>query len=94
MNRSDQIKNIHLATLDLFNKKNIDYGNAFTKYGIMGVLMEIENKMQSSYSITEKGITLVNGDSMKDILLDAHNYVTSALMLIDGYKNSIDSYTK
>jgi hypothetical protein len=39
--------NIQNEALALFTKKNIDYGDAFAKYGIIGVLMRIEDKCPS-----------------------------------------------
>jgi hypothetical protein len=83
MNRVEQMKEIQSNALELFKKKNIDYGDAFAKYGIIGVLMRIEDKIQRSLSITRNGINLVNDESIKDTLLDLHNYAAMALMLID-----------
>jgi hypothetical protein len=36
MNRVEQMKKIQSDALALFTKKNIDYGDAFAKYGIIG----------------------------------------------------------
>ena len=82
MNRVEQMKQIQKEGLDLFTKKNIDYGDAFAKYGFIGVLMRIEDKIQRSLSITKNGITLVNDEGMRDTLLDLHNYAAMALMLL------------
>jgi len=43
MDRIEQMKKIQTEALELFTKKNIDYGDAFAKYGYIGVLMRIEN---------------------------------------------------
>ena len=83
MNRVEQMKQIQKEGLDLFTKKNIDYGDAFAKYGIVGVLMRIEDKIQRALSITKNGVNLVNDEGMRDTLLDLHNYAAMALMLID-----------
>ena len=83
MDRVEQMKKIQLDGLELFTKKNIDYGDAFAKYGVIGVLMRIEDKIQRSLSITKNGVNLVNDESIKDTLLDLHNYAAMALMLID-----------
>ena len=64
-------------------RKNIDYGDAFAKYGIIGVLMRIEDKIQRALSITKNGVNLVNDVGIKDTLLDLHNYAAMALMLLD-----------
>jgi hypothetical protein len=54
MNRVEQMQQIQHEALELFTKKNIDYGDAFAKYGVIGVLMRIEDKLQRAMSITKK----------------------------------------
>ena len=83
MNRVDQMKKIQEDALKLFTKKNIDYGDAFDKYGIIGVLMRIEDKLQRSMSITKNGVNLINDETIRDTLLDLHNYAAMGLMLVD-----------
>ena len=83
MNRVEQMKQIQSDALELFTKKNTDYGDAFAKFGVIGILMRIEDKIQRSLSITKNGVNLVNDESIKDTLLDLHNYAAMALMLID-----------
>jgi len=83
MNRVEQMKKIQNEALELFTKKNIDYGDAFSKYGVIGVLMRIEDKLQRSMSITKNGVNLVNDEGIRDTLLDLHNYSAMALMLLD-----------
>ena len=48
MNRVDQMKTIQTEALELFTKKNIDYGDAFAKYGVIGVLHLLTFQMQTS----------------------------------------------
>jgi len=83
MNRVDQMKKIQSEALVLFTKKNIDYGDAFAKYGVIGVLMRMEDKLQRCMSITKNGVNLVNNEGIRDTLLDLHNYSAMALMLMD-----------
>ena len=82
MDRVSQMKQIQSNALELFRKKNIDYGDAFAKFGVIGVLMRIEDKIQRSLSITNNGVNLVNDEGIKDTLLDLHNYAAMALMLL------------
>jgi len=79
MDRVEQLKTIQNEALELFAKKNADYGDAFAKYGIIGVLMRIEDKLQRIVSITKNGVNLVNDEGIKDTLLDLHNYAAMAL---------------
>jgi hypothetical protein len=83
MNRVEQMKTIQNEALILFIKKNIDYGDAFAKYGVIGVLMRIEDKLQRYMSITRNGVNLINDEGIRDTLIDLHNYSAMALMLID-----------
>ena len=59
VDRVEQLKAIQKDALELFIKKNTDYGDAFAKYGLIGVLMRIEDKIQRALSITKNGIILV-----------------------------------
>ena len=77
------MQKIQKEGLQLFEKKNKDYGDAFAKYGTVGVLIRMEDKLQRSISISNSGINLVNSESMRDTLLDLHNYAAMALMLMD-----------
>lgn len=83
MDRVEQLKKIQKEGLELFIKKNADYGDAFAKYGVVGVLMRIEDKIQRALSITNKGVNLVNDEGIKDTLIDLHNYAAMAIMLLD-----------
>ena len=89
MNRIEQMKTIQSEALELFSKKNADYGDAFAKFGIIGVLMRIEDKIQRSLSITNNGVNLINDEGIKDTLLDLHNYAAMALMLLNEKKEDI-----
>ncbi len=77
------MKKIQAEALELFTRKNADYGDAFAKYGMIGVLMRIEDKIQRSLSITNKGVNLVDDEGLRDTLIDLHNYAAMALMLND-----------
>jgi len=85
-NRVDQMKAVQSEALELFIRKNADYGDAFAKYGVIGVLMRMEDKLQRSMSITKNGINLVKSEGFRDTLIDLHNYSAMALMLLDEYE--------
>jgi len=88
INRVDQLKQIHNETLEVFIKKNTDYGDAFAKFGLIGVLVRIEDKIQRSLSISKSGIILVKDEGLRDTLLDLHNYAAMALMIMDENNNN------
>lgn len=77
------LKVIQHKGLELFIRKNIDNGDAFAKYGVIGVLIQIEDKIQRSMTITKNGATLNNDEGIRDTLIDLHNYTAMALMLLD-----------
>ena len=81
--RIEQMKQVQSKALELFTKKNTDYGDAFAEFGVIGVLMRIEDKIKRSLSITKNGVNLVNDESIRDTMLDLHNYAAMALMLLD-----------
>ena len=69
--------------LELFRKKSQDYGDAFANYGVIGVLIRMGDKISRLQSITNKNISLVNTETMRDTLIDLHNYSAMAIMLLD-----------
>jgi hypothetical protein len=83
VDRVAQMVKVQQVALELFTRKNIDYGDAFAKYGVIGVLMRMEDKLHRSMSITKNGVNLVNDEGIRDTLLDLHNYAAMALMLLD-----------
>lgn len=83
MDRPTQLKTIQTEALELFKRKNKDYGDAFANYGPIGVIVRIGDKIQRLSSISKNSITLVTDERMRDTLIDLHNYAAMALMLLD-----------
>jgi hypothetical protein len=81
--RIDQMSAVQTEALELFRKKNTDYGDAFATYGTVGVIVRMGDKIQRLLSISKKGITLVDNESLRDTLIDLHNYAAMGIMLID-----------
>lgn len=81
--RVSQMIQVQQTALELFKKKNADYGDAFAKFGVIGVLVRIEDKIQRSLSISKNGISLVDDEKIRDTLIDLHNYAAMAIMLLD-----------
>jgi hypothetical protein len=74
------------SALKVFKKKNADYGDAFAKYGLVGVLVRIEDKIQRALTVSKNSVTLVDDESLRDTLLDLHNYAAMALLLSEENK--------
>lgn len=81
--RSAMLKDIQEQALELFKKKNADYGDAFASHGPIGVLVRIGDKLRRLQNIESTSITMVDDESMRDTLIDLHNYAAMAIMLID-----------
>ena len=86
MNRVEQMKQIQSVALDLFTKKNIDYGDSFIMYGMIGVLIRLQDKINRLVNISNTQISVVKNESLRDTLLDLHNYSALALLLFDEKK--------
>ena len=82
MNRVQQLESIQTKAKELFEKKNADYGDAFAEFGLIGVLVRIEDKIKRSLSISKSQIQLIDDEKIEDTLLDLHNYAAMALMLM------------
>ena len=79
--RVEQLKKIQDEARELFEKKNADYGDAFASYGVIGILMRIQDKINRCLTITKTNISMVDDETIKDTLLDLHNYAAMGLML-------------
>ena len=88
--RVEQLRNVQNEGLNLFERKNRDYGDAFATYGTVGVLVRIGDKIMRLQSITNKGVTLVNDEKLRDTLIDLHNYAGMAVMLLDEQENNLN----
>jgi len=81
--RVSQMQLIQNESLELFKRKNQDYGDAFANYGVIGVLVRMGDKIARLQSISTKSVSLVNSESLRDTLIDLHNYSAMAIMLLD-----------
>jgi len=83
---SDRVKQLAMVQSEakaLFEKKNVDYGDAFATYGTVGVLVRLGDKIHRLQSISKNGIQLVNDEKLRDTLIDLHNYAAMGIMLLD-----------
>ena len=89
--RIDQMVKVHNEALQLFSKKNADYGDAFATYGTVGVIVRMGDKIQRLISVSNRGVALVDTESLRDTLIDLHNYAAMGVMLIDEQREKIIS---
>lgn len=78
-----QYDTVYQEARELFIKKNKDYGDAFASYGPIGVLVRMGDKTRRLSSIEKNKIINVNDETLRDTLIDLHNYSAMAIMLID-----------
>ena len=81
MDRVKQLEEIHKEALELFKKKNNDYGDAFADFGLLGILVRLNDKIKRAITITENSISLGEDEKIQDTLIDIHNYAAMGLML-------------
>lgn len=84
--RVQQMQKVQAEGLELFAKKNADYGDSFANYGPVGVIVRLGDKINRLSSVTHNGVKLVNTESTRDTLIDLHNYAAMAIMLLDEKK--------
>ena len=82
--RPEQLAAIQKEGMELFIKKNKDYGDAFADYGAIGVLVRIGDKIRRMQSITSSGVNLVEDEKLRDTLIDLHNYAAMAIMCMEN----------
>lgn len=83
MNRVKQYEKVQKEAIELFKKKNADYGDAFATFGPVGVIVRMGDKINRLNSVTRSGITMIDTESARDTLVDLHNYAAMAVMLLD-----------
>lgn len=91
MNRIKQMERVQKEGLQLFIKKNRDYGDSFANFGPVGVIVRMGDKINRLTSITKSGVTMIETESMRDTLIDLHNYAAMAIMLIDEKESNLDT---
>lgn len=92
-NRVQRFEEITTAMLDLYKRKNADYGNSvaktFDEYGLVSFLVRIEDKLNRVATLTKKSTTeqQVKDEKIEDTLLDLANYSIMALIELDRVKS-------
>ena len=83
MDRVEQYKSVQREAIELFQRKNKDYGDAFANFGPVGVIVRIGDKINRLSSVTKNQVSLVENESIRDTLIDLHNYAAMGIMLLD-----------
>lgn len=70
--------------LELFTKKNKDYGDAFATFGLIGVIIRLQDKINRIQNISKNNKIEVIDESLRDTFIDLHNYSCMANILINN----------
>ena len=84
METSAKVEKFQAKALELFKRKNQQYGNAFAKYRTVGVMIRMGEKINRFLSISRLKIELKDEETLRDTLLDLLNYSSMAIMLLDN----------
>lgn len=95
-NKVDKFKEIVDGMLDLYQRKQADYGDSaaktFDEWGLVSFLIRMEDKMNRVINLTKnKGIAQVSDEKIEDTLLDLANYSIMALIEMDRAKQELTS---
>ena len=87
----DVFKSITGEMTRLFEIKNKNYGNSFSKqfdeYGLTSVCIRLEDKLNRLKSLSKQGDNAnVDDESLRDTLIDLANYSVLSIMEIDKRK--------
>ena len=77
--RINQMTAVQKEALELFIKKNSDYGDAFATYKTVGVIVRMCDKIQRLISISNKGIALTS-DALNFVVRPARNAPALAIV--------------
>ena len=95
--RIKKFEEITKSMLDLYKRKNTDYGNSvaitFDKYGLISFLVRMEDKLNRVSNLAQKSTEeqRVKDEKIEDTLLDLDNYSIMALIELDRKKNKLTS---
>jgi len=87
-NRVKQMTDVQQEALELFTRKNADYGDSFATFGPIGVIVRMQDKINRLVSVSKKEVSFVKDESLRDTLVDLHNYSAMAIMLLDEKNNN------
>ena len=83
MEAGDKVEKIQAEAFSLFKRKNEQYRNAFAKYGTVGVMIRMGEKINRFLPVSRLNIELKDEETLRDTLLDLLNYSSMAIMLLD-----------
>ena len=78
-----QKENIIRSNMDLFLRKNKDYGNSFQDFGFLGIMVRLNDKINRMKTLHSNNHTsAVPDESFVDTVQDLYNYTLLGLMYV------------
>ena len=93
MNREELFKEITIEMLELYKRKNTDYGSSvsdtYRDFGLVSFLVRIQDKLNRLKTLSKQE-SLVKDEKIEDTLIDLANYSILALieLKLDGDNNN------
>lgn len=80
-----EFSTIQDEALNIFQKKNLDYGNSFARFGTVGVMLRLRDKLDRYINLAQgdREVVLVKNERLRDTLIDLSNYSIMAVMMGD-----------
>lgn len=90
MNKVSRFKQITNEMVNLYERKNSDYGSSihdtYMKYGAVAYLVRMEDKINRVRSLTQNNNQKVEDEKIHDSLVDLANYSILMLLELEGDK--------
>lgn len=84
MDYAKKFRTVQDEGYELFKVKNSDYGNAFVEFGAIGILIRMNDKLKRAVNLCSKNVVTLNkSESLRDTLIDLHNYAAMLIMVLD-----------
>ena len=81
----DKVEKIQAEALSLLKRMNEQYGKAFAKYGTVGVMIRMGQKINRFLLVLIRlNIELMDEETLRDTSLDLLNYSSMAIMLYNN----------
>lgn len=82
MEHFQQLQNKQQQGLNVFTQKNADYGDSFAVFGVVGVIVRMQDKITRIINLLTCKTPVLVQESLMDTSIDLFNYSTMALMLL------------
>jgi hypothetical protein len=81
----EKFADIQREAIALYVEKDKKYGQAYKQYGVIGLLIRLQDKLSRYINIEKNKIELAEceDENLRDTMLDFHNYAAMVILLLD-----------